>query len=202
MRRYDCLKILASMVSEQTLVVCNLQDTTYEWQHLRPSDGNLLRQGMAIVTPVAFGIAASLPNRRVIALDGDGSLLLGPGILSTLGRYAPPNLLTIIFDNENYNSGGMIPSATAFGTNLEHLARAAGVQNAATVSNLDEFEKSIKTALDAQSMWLVVVKIDRQPVPVPRPRIDGKESKYRFVRFIEQTEGSEILLPDEQKSFS
>lgn len=44
MRRYDCLKLLAPKVSADTLVVCNLQDTTYEWQHLRPSDGNLLRQ--------------------------------------------------------------------------------------------------------------------------------------------------------------
>ena len=68
MRRFDCLKLLAAHISDEALVVCNLQDTTYEWQHIRPSDGNLLRQGMAIVTPVAFGIAIALPHRRVIAL--------------------------------------------------------------------------------------------------------------------------------------
>lgn len=202
MRRFDCLKTLASRIPEETLVVCNLQDTTYEWQHLRPSDGNLLRQGMAIVTPVAFGIASALPRRRVIALDGDGSMLLGPGMLTTLGRYAPPNLLTIIFDNENYNSGGMVPSATAFGADLEQMARAAGVKNAVTVTTPEEYERALTVALDASVMWVLVVKIDREPVSVPRPRIDGKESKYRFVRFIEATEHREILPADEQKSFS
>lgn len=75
--------ILASRISAETVVVCNLQDTTYERQHLRPSDDNLLPQGMAIVAPVAFGIASSLPHRQ-IALDGNGNLLLGPGILTTL----------------------------------------------------------------------------------------------------------------------
>ncbi|PWT89134.1 MAG: thiamine pyrophosphate-binding protein [Proteobacteria bacterium] len=202
MRRFDCLKLLASRLSDEALVVCNLQDTTYEWQYIRPSDGNLLRQGMAIVTPVALGIAMALPRRRVVALDGDGSMLLGPGVLTTLGRYAVPNLLTIIFDNENYNSGGVVPSATAFGADLARMARAAGVENAATVRTLEEFDKASATALDAPSMWVLVAKIDREPVPVPRPRIDGKESKYRFVRFIERIEGREILLADEQKSFS
>jgi thiamine pyrophosphate-dependent acetolactate synthase large subunit-like protein len=123
MRRYDCLERLARSISEQTLVVCNLQDTTYEWQHIRPSDGNLLRQGMALVTPVAFGLAKALPHRQVVALDGDGSILLGPGIMTTLARYAPKNLLVLIFDNETYNSGGVLPSATAYGASLECIAR-------------------------------------------------------------------------------
>lgn len=202
MRRYDCLERLARLISEQTLVICNLQDTTYEWQHIRPSDGNLLRQGMALVTPVAFGVAKALPQRRVIALDGDGSLLLGPGILTTLARYAPKNLLVLVFDNETYNSGGVLPSATAFGASLEAMARGAGIKHAATVHNLEEFEAAVRRALNAEQMWFIAAKVDRQPVHVPRPRIDGKESKYRFVRFIEAMQNKEILLADEQKSFS
>lgn len=202
MRRYDCLELLASRISAETLVVCNLQDTTYEWQHLRPSDGNLLRQGMAIVTPVAFGIASSLPHRQVVALDGDGSLLLGPGILTTLARYAPQNLLILVFDNENYNSGGVIPTATAFGADLGEMARGAGIKDVATVNDPAEFDRTVTQALISGRMWLIVAKVDRQLVPVPRPRIDGKESKYRFVRFIEKLENREILLADEQKSFT
>jgi thiamine pyrophosphate-dependent acetolactate synthase large subunit-like protein len=202
MRRFDCLKLLARMISDETLFVCNLQDTTYEWQHIRPSNGNLLRQGMALVTPVAFGLAKALPHRQVIALDGDGSMLLGPGIMTTLGRYAPKNLFVLVFDNENYNSGGVLPSATAYGASLETMARGAGIKHAATVFNLQEFENAVHTALNAMEMWFVVAKVDRQPVHVTRPRIDGKESKYRFVRFIEALENREILLEDEQKSFS
>ena len=202
MRRFDCLTRLASMISDETLVVCNLQDTTYEWQHIRPSDGNLLRQGMALVTPVAFGLAKALPHRQVIALDGDGSMLLGPGIMTTLARYAPKNLLVLVFDNENYNSGGVVPSATAYGTSLDAMARGAGIKHATTVRNLQEFENAVHAALNSMQMSFVVAKVDRQPVQVSRPRIDGKESKYRFVRFIETLEQRKILLEDEQRSFS
>jgi thiamine pyrophosphate-dependent acetolactate synthase large subunit-like protein len=202
MRRFDCLERLARLISKEALVVCNLQDTTYEWQHIRPSDGNLLRQGMALVTPVAFGLAKALPKQRVISLDGDGSMLLGPGIMTTLARYAPANLLVLVFDNETYNSGGVLPSATAYGASLEAMARGAGVKHAKTVHDLDEFENAVRAALNSEQMWFITVKVDRQPVHVPRPRIDGKESKYRFVRFIEALENKEILLADEQKSFS
>jgi sulfopyruvate decarboxylase subunit beta len=202
MRRFDCLKLLARMISDEMLFVCNLQDTTYEWQHIRPSDGNLLRQGMALVTPVAFGLAKALPRRQVVALDGDGSMLLGPGIMTTLARYAPKNLFVLVFDNENYNSGGVLPSATAYGTSLEAMARGAGIKHTATVLDLQEFETAVHAALNTMQMWFVVAKVDRQPVHVSRPRIDGKENKYRFIRFIEGLEGREILLQDEQKSFS
>ena len=202
MRRYDCLKLLAPKVSADTLVVCNLQDTTYEWQHLRPSDGNLLRQGLANVTPVALGLALALPHRRVISLDGDGSVLLGLGILSTLGRYAAPNLTVIVFDNENYNSGGVMPSATAFGTDLAMMAQGGGVKGARTVRDLAAFDLTTTEALAATALSFIVAKTDRIPEPVPRPRIDGKENKYRFVRFVEALEGRPILLADEQKSFS
>lgn len=202
MRRFDCLKLLASRLPEETLVVCNLQDTTYEWQHLRPSDGNLLRQGLANVTPVAFGLAVALPHRQVIALDGDGSMLLGLGMLTTLGRYAPANLLVVIFDNETYNSGGVVPSATAFGADFEKMARGAAIKNAVTVFDVSAFERSLNAAAQSGEMWLIVAKVDRHPEPVPRPRIDGKESKYRFVRFIERLEKREILPADQQKSFT
>lgn len=202
MRRFDCLKLLAPLVGDDTLVVCNLQDTTYEWQHLRPSDGNLLRQGLANVTPVAFGLAVALPHRRVISLDGDGSLLLGPGIVTTLGRYAPPNLMTIVFDNENYNSGGVMPSATAYGTDLELMARGGGVKDSTTVRTLQEFDAAVTRGLATREMTFIVAKVDRTPEPVPRPSIDGKENKYRFVRFVERLEGRPIFMADQQKSFS
>lgn len=202
MRRFDCLGLLAPLVADDALVVCNLQDTTYEWQHLRPSEGNLLRQGLANVTPVALGLAMALPHRRVISLDGDGSVLLGPGILTTLGRYAPPNLVTIVFDNENYNSGGVMPSATAYGTDLEIMARGGGVKDTVTVRTLDAFGAAVNRAMSAPAMSFIVAKVDRTPEPVPRPRIDGKENKYRFVRFVERLEGRAIFRADEQKSFS
>ncbi len=209
MRRFDYLKRLATMIADETLVVCNLQDTTYEWQYLRPSDGNLLRQGMGCVSSVAFGLAVSLPEQRVIALDGDGSMLLGLGMLTTLGRYAPSNLLVLIFDNGCYFSttrafspGGVQPSATAFGADFEAMARGAAIKNVITVSNLGGFEEAVGHWQKSRGMWLVVVKVDDHlPEKVPMPTIDGKENKYRFLRFVEKLAKQSILLSEEEKSF-
>lgn len=201
MRRIECLRTLSALLRDDALVVCNLQDTTYEWNAVRPSDGNLLRMGMALVTPVALGIAISLPHRRVVALDGDGSMVLGLGSLTTLGRYAPPNLTVIVFDNECFNSGGTLPTPTAFGTDLAAVATASGVRNSVTVADLGAFGDAARTALEARETWLVVAKVDRAPEVVPRPRIDGTETKYRFVRHVEALEQSTILPADEQKSF-
>ena len=71
-----------------------------------------------MVTPVVLGLALALPHRGVIALDGDGSILLNLGTLSTVGNYAPPNLMSIIFDNESYASTGGLPTATAGNVNV------------------------------------------------------------------------------------
>ncbi len=209
MRRFDYLKRLATLIPDTTLAVCNLQDTTYEWQHLRPSDGNLLRQGMGCVSSTAFGVARALPKQKVIALDGDGSMLLGLGMLTTLGRYAPPNLIVFIFDNACYFSttrafspGGVQPTATAFGTDLEAMARGAAVKNAITVADMKAFEEAVNTSLKSGEMWLIVVKVDDHlPEKVPMPTIDGKENKYRFLRFVEKIEGRNILPTEEEKSF-
>lgn len=207
MRRYDYLQRLAGMVSERTLVVCNLQDTTYEWQHLRQGDGNLLRMGMACVTPVAFGLATSLPREKVVALDGDGSLLLGLGMLTTLGRYPTPNLVVLVFDNQCYYSTTRATSleeaqlsATAFGTDLEAMARGAGVRDAVTVRDMAGFEREVGAALAGDRMAFIVVKVDDiQPVKVPMPTTDGKENKYRFMRFIERLVGGSFLPTEEEK---
>ena len=76
MKRYDCLKALASVVRENDLVVTNLGNTMHEWLSLRPSRANLYNMNLGQCTPVALGLALALPHRRVIALDGDGNLLL------------------------------------------------------------------------------------------------------------------------------
>ncbi len=117
MRRSECLKALAPMLTDQ-LVVTNVARTGFETHMAMPREGNLYTMGMGLVTPVVLGIALSLPHRGVIALDGDGSILLNLGALSTVGNYAPPNLISIIFDNESYASTGGLPTATAGKTKL------------------------------------------------------------------------------------
>ena len=88
-----------------------------------------LEHGMGLASSMGLGLALSLPDQRVTVLDGDASLLMNLGTLSTMARYAPPNLTHIVFDNESLLSVGGFPSATTTGTDLAGIAREAGVQH-------------------------------------------------------------------------
>src|SRR5262245_49984577 len=122
MRRSECLQALAPMLTDQ-LIVTNVARTGFETHMAMPREGNLYTMGMGLVTPVVLGLALSLPHRGVIALDGDGSILLNLGALSTVGNYAPANLIAIIFDNQSYASTGGLPTATAGKTKLVEIAK-------------------------------------------------------------------------------
>jgi thiamine pyrophosphate-dependent acetolactate synthase large subunit-like protein len=194
MRRSECLKALAPMLTDQ-LVVTNVARTGFETHMAMPREGNLYTMGMGLVTPVVLGLALSLPHRGVIALDGDGSILLNLGALSTVGSYAPPNLISIIFDNESYASTGGLPTATAGKTKLDQMAKAAGIANAIEVRKIEEFKELASKALAGKGPWVIVCKVVAEKPPVEPKLMDGRENKYRFVRYIEQTEGAVILKP-------
>jgi thiamine pyrophosphate-dependent acetolactate synthase large subunit-like protein len=194
MRRSECLKVLAPMLTDQ-LVVTNVARTGFETHMAMPREGNLYTMGMGLVTPVVLGLALSLPHRGVIALDGDGSILLNLGALSTVGNYAPPNLISIIFDNESYASTGGLATATAGKTKLDQMAKAAGIANAIEVSRIEEFKEIAGKALAGKGPWVIVCKVAAEKPPVEPKLMDGRENKYRFVRYIEQTEGTVILKP-------
>jgi thiamine pyrophosphate-dependent acetolactate synthase large subunit-like protein len=194
MRRFDCLQALSPMLTDQ-LLVTNVARTGFETHMAMPREGNLYTMGMGLVTPVVLGLALSLPHRGVIALDGDGSILLNLGALSTVGNYAPPNLIAIIFDNESYASTGGLPTATAGRTNLTEMAKSAGISNAVEVRKIEDFTSVITQALAGRGPWFIVAKVVAEKPPVEPKLMDGRENKYRFVRYIEETERKIILKP-------
>jgi sulfopyruvate decarboxylase subunit beta len=194
MRRFDCLQALAPMITDQ-LVVTNVARTAFEWKMAKPHEGNLYTMGMGLVTPVVLGLALSLPHRGVIALDGDGGILLNLGALATVGNCAPSNLVSIIFDNASYASTGGLPTATAGRTNLVEIAKGAGIKNSVGVGTIEEFTAVAAQAVTGNGPWVIVAKVASEKPPVQPKLMDGRENKYRFVRYIEQTEGSIILRP-------
>lgn len=194
MRRFDCMQALAPMITDQ-LVVTNVARTGFEWRMASQREGNLYTMGMGLVTPVVLGLALSLPHRGVIALDGDGSILLNLGALATVGNCAPANFVSVIFDNASYASTGGLPTATSGRTNLVEIAKGAGISNAVGVSTIQEFTAAATAALAGNGPWVIVAKVVAEKPPVQPKLMDGRENKYRFVRYIEQTEGRIILKP-------
>lgn len=194
MKRFDCLEGLFSRMPDEVIVVGNVGDTTTLMLTLRPSDANVYSVNLGSCTAVGLGLALGLPHRRVVVLDGDGNLLLNLAVLADVANQAPKNLSILVQDNELYQSGGNVPSATAGLADLAGIARKAGIKNTRTVRDIGEFQATVNDILEGPGPLLVVAKIERE---IERPQspvaYNPTENKFRFVRYIERSEGVRIL---------
>src|ERR1700686_4617883 len=106
-----------------------------------------LEHAMGLASSMGLGIALAMPTHKVIVIDGDGSLLMNLGTLSTMARYKPGNLLHVVFDNESLLSVGGFPTATATGTDLAGIARASGIPSVMEANTPDVLSRSVHDAL-------------------------------------------------------
>ena len=160
MKRIDCLEAIYDRLAD-CVVVTIMGAVAVELYSLghRPNFF-YLEHAMGLASSVGLGIALSQPERTVVVIEGDGSVLMNLGGLTTLARYAPPNLTQIVFDNESLLSVGGFPTATGTGSDLAGVARAAGIADARTVTTLDDFTGSAKAAIDADHLASVVAKVE------------------------------------------
>jgi sulfopyruvate decarboxylase subunit beta len=194
MIRYQCLELLAEKITDQ-LVVTSQSGQRIEWSHLSKHEGNLLVGMMGCAVGVGLGLALALPHRKVIVLDSDGSVLLSLFNLATLGNLQPKNLTIYVFDNGVY-SGSRIsyPTATSGNTDLAAMAKGAGIKNAHTIRDIDEFKQKGFDALMRKELAFVVCKVEESLMhrEIPRPNTDLAENKYTFVRYLERTEKKSV----------
>jgi sulfopyruvate decarboxylase subunit beta len=195
-KRYEALKLLAASIAEDTIVVGNVGPISREWNALRPSEANLLQVNLGLCAAVGLGLARALPHRKIVLLDGDGNLLMNLSSLADAANQAPPNTVHIVLDNGAYEGGGGLPSVTSLKTSLSEIAKGAGIERSRTVDALEDFDVATKEALSAPGHWFIAAKVDTGSVPdLPTQTMDGPEAKYRFARYIERTEGIQILRP-------
>jgi sulfopyruvate decarboxylase subunit beta len=194
MIRYQCLELMAPLMKDH-LVVTSQSGQRIEWSHLSNHEGNLLLGMMGCALGVGIGLALALPHRRVVVLESDGSVLLSLFNLPTLTRLNPSNLAVFVFDNGVY-SGSRIsePTATAGRTDLEKVAKGAGIRQATTIRSIRAFKKDGIQALNKKGLRFIVCKVEESLVhrEILRPTSDLAENKYRFVRYLERTEGKAI----------
>ena len=195
MIRYECFEWLAPLLTDQ-LVVTSLSGQRVEWGHLSKRDADLNLGSMGNALSVGIGLALALPHRKVFVFESDGSVLLSLFNLPTLANLNPSNMAVFVFDNQAY-SGTRIsyPSATAGKTDLAAVARGSGIDTAVTVSQLEDFKREATLALSEVGLRFVVCKIAESlgHRGIIRSDIDLVETKYRFVRYLERTEGKPIF---------
>ena len=119
-----------------------------------------LEHAMGLASSIGLGIALAQPERKVVVIDGDGSVLMNLGGLTTLARYAPGNLIHIVFDNESLLSVGGFPTATSTGSDIAAMARGAGIGRVSAVGDVAEFSAAARSAIASDEMACIVAKVD------------------------------------------
>jgi sulfopyruvate decarboxylase subunit beta len=183
-KRFDCLKFLASWMDEHMLTVTSRGGNAREWAHLWQRGANFHSLNLGTCLPFALGLSLAFPKRKVIAIDSDGSLLLDTSSMVTLADVNPPNLLVLVFDNESYANMG--PTATARATDLAKMAAGAGVKKTVTITAVEEFARNVKPAIEAQELSFFVVKCEpgRERVKMDTRLIHGRPMLENFITAI------------------
>src|SRR5947199_9750951 len=100
--RLTLLKELAAIIPNDVLVVSSIGNNSGFWGQLTEREANLFHATLGMCTPAAFGLALALPNRRILALDSDGHLILNLGVFGTVANEIPKNLTIRVMDNRKY----------------------------------------------------------------------------------------------------
>jgi sulfopyruvate decarboxylase subunit beta len=144
MKKYDAIKKIAESLTDE-LIVCNLGAPSRELYEILDREENFYMLGsMGLSSSIAFGIAISKPERKVICIDGDGSILMNLGSLSTIANNEPNNLTLIIIDNSSYGSTGDQKTYTRYKTRLEIIAKGAGFSSIAVIDKKDQILSYLK----------------------------------------------------------
>jgi thiamine pyrophosphate-dependent acetolactate synthase large subunit-like protein len=191
--RVDCIKAIGDIVSG-ALVITTAGGATHEWWAFGDNRGQLQVRTLGLGSSIGLGLAVSRPSRQVIVLDGDGGLLMNLYTFVTCAAKSPPNLLHICFDNGVYESSGGTPTFTGVaGTDLGAIARAAGVGHVEQPTSVAEFVSAVRTALTDRVHTFIHARVEPGRPNVPNIAHDEVENKYRFARYVEETEGITIL---------
>jgi sulfopyruvate decarboxylase subunit beta len=180
-KRFDCLKILASLVDEHMFAVTSLSTNTPFWFNVRPQGPNFFALNMGLCLPFALGLTVAFPKRKVIAIDSDGSLMNDSSSLITVADVNPANLVAFVMDNGSYARMGS--TFTTRKTDLAKMAQGAGIANTSTVKTLEEFSAAAKQAMESTGPTVVVAKVERdaERVSADRSRTSGRSMREWFM---------------------
>jgi thiamine pyrophosphate-dependent acetolactate synthase large subunit-like protein len=123
MNRFDLMRRLVAQLQAGEAVVAGIGNTNFDLLAAGHRPQNFYMLGsMGLAVPIALGVALAQPQRRVIAVEGDGSLLMQLGSLATVATLAPRNLAIVVMDNGVYQITGGQPTATSGGCDLVAIA--------------------------------------------------------------------------------
>ncbi|MFC3885408.1 phosphonopyruvate decarboxylase [Bacillus songklensis] len=184
--RYEALRMINSLKDSETIQLATTGKTGRELYELEDACNNLYMVGsMGCVSSLGLGLALTRTEKMIIALDGDGSLLMRMGNLATNGHYSPPNLLHILLDNHIHDSTGG-QHTVSHNVNFVDVAASCGYAHSIYVHNLEELEKCIKSWKQHPKLTFLYLKIAKgSKKGLGRPNIKPHEVKERLQVFLD-----------------
>ena len=181
MNHTDCVKALARHVTDNDIVL-PVYSSAFEWLNARPSPLTYTAHGaMGLASSHGLGLALGRPDKRVIVLDGDGSLLMNLGTLVTAAAVAPKNYYHFVCENGTYEANGGHPTPNQGNVSFAGFARAAGYRSVHEFSDIKNFEQQIGAVLAEQGPVFVHLKIERcGPQERDYNRIHSAEVRQKF----------------------
>ena len=183
MIRSEVLKTLIPVISDR-LVVCNIGLPSQELHLLDDQPSNFYMLGtMGLASSIGLGLALAQKD-KVIAIDGDGSVLTNFGTLPTIANNVADNFILLIVDNGSYGSTGDQPTYAGGKTSLAAVAKACGCENVIECQ-AEETAAVMRNALDADQMTIIVCKCESGNIKVPVIDIDPVVIKDRFMKEVQ-----------------
>jgi sulfopyruvate decarboxylase subunit beta len=194
MKRAQCIEALYPEF-EGCLVVTIMGACAQELYNLGHRENFFyLEHAMGLASSIGLGLALNLPQEKIVVLDGDGSVLMNLGTLTTVARYRPKNLVHIIFDNGSLLSTGGFASHTTSGiTDLAAIARGAGIPNVAAVSTFYDFMEAAADAFERNDLSVIVAKVEATGPDHYGMDLKLPENAFRFERYIRERKQQQVV---------
>lgn len=179
LNRKNALEIIFKYISNECVVtnIGNISKAVY-WNHDRKSNF-YLTGSMGLVSSVSFGL--SYGSKKVICLDGDGSLLMNFGSLCTLGHYKPSNMIWCVLNNGCYETTGGQQIFTSTAVNLRSIAENCGITNSYTIDSAQSLNQIFPTLLKNNHFSFLEILLEPSNMKYPKIEIDPLYNKKRFI---------------------
>jgi thiamine pyrophosphate-dependent acetolactate synthase large subunit-like protein len=188
--------------SEDALVICGLGVSTNEWwgrTHRR--DSFFVNGAMGYAGSIGIGLAAAVPDRKVLVLDSDGGLTMNASGLITEAARRPANMIHVVLNNGVYGVLKSAPIVNGKVTNYAAMARGAGINGALGIDDPEEFDHAVAEGMALDKYTFIEGRVEEPdepdvafepPLPMP---YEGPEMKYVFGRKVEEITGRQVFGP-------
>lgn len=181
MNRFELTKRAVAQLKHEEAVIGGIGNTNFDlWTAGHRPQNFYMLGSMGLAFPIALGAALAQPARRIFAIEGDGSLLMQLGCLTTIASLAPKNLTMIVMDNGMYQITGAQPTPAAAVSDIVAIAAGCGLGQSTWAADEDDFERLIDDALVNGGPTFIAVRIDDKPGAGTTDR-DPVQIRQRFM---------------------